>query len=340
MMARAIKLSLRGYPAPNPHVGCVIANGTEIVGEGYHDHAGGPHAEAVALLKAGARAKGATVYVTLEPCNHFGRTPPCSEALIAAGVKRVVAAGPDPNPRAVGGLARLREAGIETSVGLMADEARAANLAWLKAVERGWPFVVVKAAMTLDGKIATPSGESKWITGEAARKEAHRLRAICGAVLVGRGTVEQDDPQLTVRAIRVANQPIRIVLDSSRNLTTIYRVLDSQASTIRVVADSAGDGELQVGFAAGSFDLGQLLKRLFARGVTSLMVEGGGHTIGSFLDAGLVDRLELFVSAKVFGAGKSWAERGSLEPLPARPDFQFQRIRMVGDDLWITAVRK
>lgn len=334
-MARAIALSKRGFPAPNPHVGCVIAVDDTIVGEGYHDHAGGPHAEAVALKEAGEKARGATAYVTLEPCNHFGRTPPCSEALIAARVKRVVAACADPNPRAMGGMERLRGAGIETSVGLMRDEARAANRMWLTAMERGRPYVVVKAAMTLDGRIATPTGESKWITGEESRREAHRLRAECGAVLVGRRTVEKDDPRLTVRAIRVVNQPTRVVLDLSRRLADSFRVFDREAPTLRVVGGTAGPDEIGVGNPP---ILAELLGSLFARGITGLLVEGGASTIGTFFEAGLVDRLELFVAGTVLGQGMSWIERPFAGLLGEAPRFRFDGARRVGDDVRLTLV--
>jgi len=218
----------------------------------------------------------------------------------------------------------------------MGQEARTANLAWLTAIERGWPYVVVKAAMTLDGRIATPDGQSKWITGESARKEAHRLRAECGAVLVGRATVEADNPSLTVRAVKVRNQPVRVVLDPRRVLDSGRKVFDDSAPTIRVVADGVREGELVVGLNNGQFDPKALLSGLFDRGITGLLVEGGGRTIGSFLDAGLVDRLELFVAGKVFGAGKSWVER----PFAGSPDsaagFEIGRVRRVGEDLWIT----
>ncbi len=336
MMARAIELSARGFPAPNPHVGCVIAMGDEVVGEGFHDYRGGPHAEIVALHAAGKRAKGATAYVTLEPCNHHGRTPPCVDALMEAGIARVVAGVEDPVSGHGGGLLRLREAGVETLLGVMAEGATKANLAWLAAVERGWPYVVVKAAMTLDGRIATPSGESKWITGDEARAEAHRLRAECGAVLVGRTTVEKDNPRLTVRALEVKNQPTRIVLDPWRRIPGGRNVFDAEAPSLRVVAGEPRDGEVRAPFQSGFLDLAALMKDLYGLGHTSVLVEGGAHTIGSFFDAGLVDRLELFVAAKVFGQGKTWIER----PFRGSPDsassLRLDKARQVGTDLWLT----
>ena len=337
-MARAIALSRRGFPAPNPHVGCVIAVGEEIVGEGFHSYAGGPHAEVVALRRAKGRARGATAYVTLEPCNHHGRTPPCVDALLDAGVARVVVAALDLNAKASGGLTRLQVAGVACQSGVLEAEARAANLPWLTATERGWPYVVVKAAMTLDGRLATPAGESKWITGEPARREAHRLRAECGAVLVGRTTVEKDNPQLTVRALTVRNQPLRIVLDPWRRIAQGYHAFDTCAPSLRVVAGEPRDGEMRVGYRNGYLDLPDLLSNLYKRGVTSLLVEGGAHTIGSFFDAGLVDRLELFVAGKVFGAGKSWVERPFPGPVASASGFGIYRVRRVGADLWVTCL--
>jgi diaminohydroxyphosphoribosylaminopyrimidine deaminase / 5-amino-6-(5-phosphoribosylamino)uracil reductase len=335
-MARAIALSRRGYPAPNPHVGCVIAQGETIVGQGFCEYAGGPHAEVMALNRAKKRACGATAYVSLEPCNHHGRTPPCVDALLEAGIDRVVAACSDPYLPAAGGLHRLAENGVATELGVLQQEARKANKAWLTAVERGWPYVVIKAAMTLDGRIATPSGESKWITGDAARAEAHRLRAECGAVLVGRTTVEKDNPLLTVRALNVRNQPMRIVLDPWRKISPAYHVFDGQAPSLRIVAGNPRDGEMKVGYSKGYLDLQELLRNLFVTGVTSLLVEGGAHTIGSFCDAGLVDRLELFIAGKVFGEGKAWVDRPFPGSVATAAGFVLEQVRRVGSDIWIT----
>ncbi|HLV80327.1 MAG TPA: bifunctional diaminohydroxyphosphoribosylaminopyrimidine deaminase/5-amino-6-(5-phosphoribosylamino)uracil reductase RibD, partial [Chthonomonadaceae bacterium] len=216
-MRRALRLAARGWTYPNPMVGCVIVREGEIVGEGYHPTAGQPHAELFALEQAGERARGATAYVTLEPCCHFGRTPPCTNALIRAGVGRVVAATLDADPRVRGqGLAALQAAGIATSVGLLEALARQLNEAFLHFHATGTPFITLKAAMTLDGKIATRTGEAHWITGEAARRYVHRLRGQSGAVLVGIGTLLADDPQLTARlpGRRLVRQPLRIVVDS------------------------------------------------------------------------------------------------------------------------------
>lgn len=290
-MRRAVRQSKRGYPAPNPHVGCVIVRDGMIVGEGYHDHCGGPHAEIVALRQAGERARGADVYVTLEPCNHTGRTGPCSEALIAAGVGSVTAAVADPNPKAAGGAERLRGAGIEVSMGLLARQAEEINRVFLTAQRRRRPYVMLKAAITLDGFLARPDGSSKWITGPRARREGHRLRAQCGAVLVGRRTVEVDDPQLTARLPGIVNQPIRVVLDPHSRLTGDEQVFSQPGETWRL--KNAGTIE-------------ELLQELWDRGLRGVLVEGGAETYRRFLISGLVDELHLFIAPTMFGRGMPW----------------------------------
>ena len=321
-MSRAIELSRGGFPAPNPHVGCVLVRGGEVVGEGFHHHAGGPHAEAAALADAGDRASGATAYVTLEPCNHFGRTPPCSQALLRAGVRRVVYACADPNPRAEGGGQFLAAHGVEVESGLLADEAAAANVQFLTAMRLQRPRVVVKAAASLDGRIALPSGESKWITGPEAREAGHRLRAECGAVLVGHWTVQLDDPELTARIPDVVNQPLRIVLDPKGRLTGKERIFNDQAPTRHVT---------------GTFDLPELLGSLFADGITGILIEGGAITIGSFFRAGLVDAVELFLAPKLLGDGLNWVNRLELARLADAPALRFDRITPRGPDLQISA---
>lgn len=322
LMRRAIVLSRRGYPAPNPHVGCVLARAGEIVGEGYHHHAGGPHAEIVALREAGNRARGADAFVTLEPCNHFGRTPPCSHALLASGVRRVVVAVPDPNPRAAGGGGYLEERGIPTEFGLLAGEAAAANVQFLFAMREGRPHVVVKVAAGLDGRIALPTGESRWITGVAARRAGHRLRAECGAVLVGRRTVQADDPELTARIPGVVNPPLRIVLDPDGRLSGTERIFNEQAPSRHVV---------------GPIDLPMLLGELFREKVTGLLVEGGAETISRFVRAGLVDQVELFLAPKLLGDGPVWLNGLTLPGLAAAPRLAIGRIQRLGDDLRISA---
>ncbi|MBI1755473.1 MAG: bifunctional diaminohydroxyphosphoribosylaminopyrimidine deaminase/5-amino-6-(5-phosphoribosylamino)uracil reductase RibD [Fimbriimonas ginsengisoli] len=330
-MRRAIRLSKRGYPAPNPRVGCVIVRDGRIVGEGWHDACGGPHAEVVALEQAGSLARGASVYVTLEPCNHAGRTAPCSQALIHAGVGKVCFACPDPNPIAAGGGGALRTAGIAVEDGLLGDEARAANTRFLRAMELGRPYVVLKVAMSLDGRVTRGPGTERWITGELARREGHRLRAECGAVLVGRGTVEADNPRLTARLRGVRNQPLRVILDPAGRLSPDRRVFREAGSAWNVTGPGAG-GDVEIGWASpGRLDLAGLLKRLFESGQTGLLVEGGPCTWASFLDAGLVDRIEMFVAPIVLGGGALWSEG-----LATSMAFRCLRVRRLGGDLQIS----
>ncbi len=315
MMRQAIDLSRQGFTAPNPHVGCVIVRDGVVVGTGFHDHAGGAHAEVVALQAAGEAARGADVYVTLEPCVHHGRTPPCTEALIAAGVRRVFVAVADPNPRAGGGVQVLREAGIEVEVGQCGEEAAAANEPFLFAHREARPFVAVKAAITLDGYLARPDGTSQWITGPGAREEGHRLRARMGAVCVGRATVEQDNPALTARVPGVVNQPLRVILDPTAMLPR----------TATVFAD---ENHWHV---TGSVDLHAILAGLRERGHIGLLVEGGGHTIGSFLRADLVDRIHLFVAPTLFLEGRTWTGTGPAVDITER--FKLRRTHSWGPDI-------
>ncbi len=315
-MRRALRLAARGFTAPNPMVGCVLAVGNEIVGEGYHHHAGAPHAEVVAIEAAGGRSKGAAAYVTLEPCSHFGRTGPCAQALIAAGVRRVVFAVEDPNPAVCGsGAEMLRAAGVDVESGLCRDEAVALNRPFFVYHKTGWPFVTLKAAMTLDGKIATHTGDSKWITSAAARRYGHLLRARSSAVLVGIGTVLADDPMLTARLPEVVNQPVRIVLDPSLRLPADSQLVRSASRVATWVvtsrrADRAARAELERSgvriidcdqMAGGSFDLAFLLQKLGGEGLISVLVEGGAETHARFVERGLVDRVQMFVAPKIFG---------------------------------------
>jgi len=335
-MARAVELSRQGFPAPNPHVGCVVVLGGDLVGEGYHDHAGGPHAEVVALERAGAKAKGADVYVTLEPCNHAGRTGPCSEALIRAGVKSVTFAVEDPNPRAGGGGQRLREKGIKTISGVLASEAEAENRPFLTAMRRAQPFVALKAATTLDGFIALPDGESKWITGPEARAASHWLRAQMGAVLVGANTIRKDDPQLTARIEGVVNQPVRIVLDPNGSVSPSARVFTEQGEALHFVSKSTFPGQIELPTSGGVFDLERVLDELWKRNVTSVLVEGGGITLGRFLQAGLFDRLDLFVAPKLFGAGVPFTGDYKARGIAQALQLALVREKKVGEDLWLT----
>lgn len=337
-MKRAIALSRRGLPAPNPHVGCVIVRNGECVGEGFHAAVGQDHAEVVALKAAGARARGSDLYVTLEPCAHTGRTPPCATAVARAGVKRVFVAVPDPNPKAAGGAAVLRESGVHVEVGLLAEHAEQANEQFLTAMRHQRPFVVLKAAMSLDGRIALPNGESQWITSETARRAARRLRAELGAVAVGAGTVLADNPRLTARLRGVANPPLRVILDPEGKTPKGAAVFSGEAPTVRYVsrgnARIVADIEMEHG--PSGFDLSRILEDLWQRQVTGLLVEGGGKTLASFLKADYCDRLELFVAGKVFGAGPSWVEGLVAEKLALAPLLSLDRVRRIGGDLWLT----
>lgn len=305
-MTRAIRLAQNGYPAPNPHVGCVLVKDGAIVGRGWHRFRGADHAEVMALKEAGEAAKGSTAYVTLEPCNHTSSlTGPCSGALLRAGVSKVYYACADPNPVAMGGAARLQEAGVFVHQGLLEGEARKVNEQFLVAMEQRRTFVVLKAAMSQDGFLGLP-GQQVWLTGEPARRSAHRLRAECGAVLVGRGTVEVDDPLLTARIPGVVNQPVRVVLDPENRLGQDYQVFrDASAQTIRVTAPGRG-GDLEVNHGSNGFDLRELTAKLFQRKILGVLVEGGPSTLDSFWRAGLADRVALFVAPICLERGLTW----------------------------------
>ncbi|HLO26617.1 MAG TPA: bifunctional diaminohydroxyphosphoribosylaminopyrimidine deaminase/5-amino-6-(5-phosphoribosylamino)uracil reductase RibD, partial [Geobacteraceae bacterium] len=293
-MKRAIALARRGVgkTSPNPAVGCVIVKDETIVGEGWHRKAGGPHAEALALRQAGAAVRGADVYVTLEPCAHYGKTPPCADALIAAGVKRVFAAMVDPNPKVKGrGVTALRAAGIEVTAGLLEAESRLLNEPFVKHVTTGIPFVILKSAMTLDGKTATEGGDSKWITNEKSRAYVHKLRSMVDAVMVGAGTVAADDPLLTSR-IAGGRDPLRVIVDSSLGLPLDARVLHLESPSRTIVAtlvvESAKAKKIRA-FGAetlhclereGRVDLHDLFARLGALGVQSVLLEGGSALAG------------------------------------------------------------
>ncbi len=324
-MRRAIALSKRGLPAPNPHVGCVLVRAGEIVGEGYHRFAGGPHAEAEALAQAGEAARGAIAYVTLEPCNHVGRTPACSQSLIRAGVAKVVYACKDPNPKAAGGEDALAAAGIPVQGGLLANDARAANEQFFFSIENRRPLFIAKAGISLDGRTALRNGESKWITSSRSRAEGRRLRAELGAVIVGRKTVEADDPELTARVPGHPNEVLRVVLDPAAKLSASCRVFDDQAETLHIT---------------GQIDLPTLAHDLCRRGVTGALIEGGAITIGRFLEAGLVDGLELFIAPKVLGAGPSWVEGFQVLNIDSAAMFEVKRSKRLGKDVWITARRR
>jgi diaminohydroxyphosphoribosylaminopyrimidine deaminase/5-amino-6-(5-phosphoribosylamino)uracil reductase len=338
-MRRAIALAARGLgtTSPNPLVGCVLLDAAgEIVGEGFHAYAGGPHAEIVALAQAGERARGGTAVVTLEPCDHTGRTGPCTGALIQAGVARVVVGVADPNPVAAGGLCTLRDAGIEVEIGVRAAEAEAGNVRWLTAVRRGWPYVIWKYAATLDGRSAAADGTSMWITSEAARIDVHALRGTVDAVIVGVGTVLADDPRLTARNLRdgtlAIRQPLRVVVDSAGRTPADARVRDGAARTW--VATAA-----EVGAAPdGRVDLAALLAALYPRGVRAVLLEGGPTLAGAFLRAGLVDKVVGYVAPKLLGAGPSALAGAGVHTIAEAIDLEFVDIAQVGPDLRFTAL--
>jgi diaminohydroxyphosphoribosylaminopyrimidine deaminase / 5-amino-6-(5-phosphoribosylamino)uracil reductase len=342
MMARALSLAEKGlYTAtPNPRVGCVITRDEEIVAEGWHEKAGAPHAEAIALDKAGRRAAGATVYVSLEPCNHFGRTPPCAAALINARVARVVAALRDPNPEASGGGAALAAAGISFEHGLMQDAARELNIGFVSRMTRGRPWVRLKAAATLDGRSALANGKSQWITGPEARRDGHRWRARACAVLTGIGTVKADDPRLTVREIETPRQPLRVIVDSRLETPQSARILEGE----RVLVFSAKPGVLKnaeviaLPNSGGKVDLPRMLGELARRGVNELHVEAGFKLNGSLVREGCVDEVLLYLNPSFLGD----SAQGILD-LPAQPSLEGRtRLRILslerlGEDLRILA---
>lgn len=345
-MSRALVLAERGAftTKPNPMVGCVLAHGDTVVGEGWHERAGGPHAEVAALAAAGERARGATAYVTLEPCAHTGRTAPCVDGLIAAGVKRVVAAIGDPFPRVAGkGFDALRAAGIEVETGLMAPAAREQNRGFLSRIERGRPWVRVKLAMSLDGRTALASGESRWITSEASRADVHRWRARSGALLTASGTVLADNPRLTVRMEDGAAfaPPLRVVLDPGLAIPERAHLLDDVAPTLLVHDDAARVAEYQVGHeraivpsVAGRLDLGAVLAQLAQRGVNEVQTEAGATLSGALLEQGLLDELLLYVAPCILGEkGLPLLAGFDLASMSERHDFAWIDQRRVGPDL-------
>jgi diaminohydroxyphosphoribosylaminopyrimidine deaminase/5-amino-6-(5-phosphoribosylamino)uracil reductase len=345
-MARALQLATRGLftTTPNPRVGCVVVKHDAIVGEGWHQRAGEPHAEVHALAAAGPAARGATAYVTLEPCSHHGRTPPCTEALIRAGVARMVAAMRDPNPMVTGGgIAMLTLAGITAEVGLMEAEARALNPGFVSRMSRERPWVRLKTAATLDGKTALANGQSQWITGEAARADVQQLRARACAILTGSGTVLADDPRMTVRDFDIGRQPLRVVVDSTLRTPPRAAILPALVAchhadtTKRAALEAAGAEIVELPGADGRVDLGALLHKLAQRGVNELHVEAGAALNGALLAAGLVDEWIAYVAPMAVGD----AARGlfAMPPLTALADaarFSLADVRQLGGDLRLT----
>jgi diaminohydroxyphosphoribosylaminopyrimidine deaminase/5-amino-6-(5-phosphoribosylamino)uracil reductase len=333
-LERALALAARGRgrTRPNPMVGALVVRDGRIVGRGWHTRAGAPHAEVAALLQAGERARGARLYVNLEPCCHFGRTPPCTDAILAAGVTEVIACMRDPDPRVNGrGFARLRRAGVSVRSGLMRREAEALNEAFLRAQRRGLPLVTLKAGMSLDGRIATACGRSRWITSAAARDAARRLRARHDAVLVGIGTLLADDPLLSANGHtpREASGPVRVVLDSRLRTPPRARVLRSEGGPVVVLTrrgapearrlrlERAGALVIEVPGKGPRVDLRGALRALAGRGISSVLIEGGGEVLGAALDAAVGERVALYVAPRLLGgasARPAFAGRGALRP--------------------------
>lgn len=334
-MRRAITLAARGLgrTSPNPVVGCVVLDPAgAVAGEGWHSRAGGPHAEVEALAQAGDLARGGTALVTLEPCNHTGRTGPCAQALIAAGIARVVIAVDDPNPLAAGGAATLRAAGVEVETGVLTAEAAAGNVAWLTAVRTGRPHLTWKFAATLDGRSAAADGTSRWITGPEARADVHRLRASVDTVVAGVGTVLADDSALTVRLPgHDGHQPLRVVVDSAGRTPASARVRDDAAPTWIATAAEVGAGP------DGRVDLPKLAAALYARGSRAVLLEGGPTLAGAALRAGIVDRIVGYVAPALLGAGPAALHEAGISTIDHALRLDVTDVTVVGTDIRITA---
>ena len=355
-MQRALTLAARGMytTTPNPRVGCVLVKDGMAIGEGYTQPAGQDHAEIQALKDARRRGhdpQGATAYVSLEPCSHFGRTPPCAHALIDARIKRVIAAMEDPNPHVSGrGLAMLRDAGIDVRCGLLAHEARELNIGFVSRMTRARPWVRMKVAASLDGRTALPTGESQWITGEAARADGHAWRARACAILTGIGTVREDDPRMTVRDIDTPRQPLRVLVDSRLDVPLTARLLDGPPPVIfcgRIDERSAAHADalaargieiVPLANAQGKVDLPAMLKVLGERGINELHVEAGHKLNGSLLREGCVDELLIYLAPSLLGdASAGMFDLAAPGALDARTRLVFQAVDRIGDDLRILA---
>ena len=350
MMGRALQLAERGLwtTSPNPRVGCVIVRAGEIVGEGWHEKAGEPHAEVHALRAAGDKARGATAYVTLEPCSHTGRTPPCAEALIAAGVSRVVAAMTDPNPLVAGkGLAMLQAAGVAVASGLLENEARELNIGFVSRMTRGRPWLRLKVAASLDGKTALNNGLSQWITGPAARLDGQRWRARACAILTGIGTVRDDDPQLNVRDLDTPRQPLRVVVDSRLEIPPTARILQGGPVLIAGAVEnpeksallrSTGAEVLILPNVAGKVELIDLLEELARRGINEVHAEAGFKLNGSLMRESLVDEIVLYLAPCLLGhAASGLFNLPELTSLEGKRQLQIRDLRQLGEDIRLIA---
>lgn len=349
-MAQALRLAERGLytTTPNPRVGCVIVKDGKLVGEGWHERAGGPHAEVHALRQAGAAAQGADVYVTLEPCSHHGRTPPCAQALVDAGVRRVVAAMGDPNPRVDGGgLALLRTHGIATSCGLMEAQARQLNPGFIARMTRGRPWFTLKIAASLDGRTALANGVSQWITGPAARGDVQRRRARSCAILTGIGTVLADDPRMTVRELDIGRQPLRVVVDSRLRIPLDSKILQGGSTLIACLPGQAQKAEqlralgatvLDLPASEGQVCLTSLLQALAAHEINEVLVEAGTTLNGALLRLGLVDELLLYYAPTLLGAdARGMFALPELTEMSQRVDLDILSLDQVGQDIRVRA---
>lgn len=352
-MQQALRLAKHGLYTtdPNPRVGCVLVKDDEIVGEGWHKRAGEPHAEFLALGQAGDKAKGSTVYVTLEPCSHTGKTPPCCDALIQAGVSKVIAAMVDPNPLVAGeGLQKLRNSGISTESGLLEDQARALNPGFIKRMEKGLPYVRVKMAMSLDGRTAMASGESQWITGQAARNDVQFLRARSSVVLTGIGTVLSDNPSMNVRLSSnelniegAVRQPMRVVLDSQLRFPHDAKICEQDSNvlvitTTEVTSEIDGFGIIKAPALNGQVDLSAVMKMLAEKEVNEVHVEAGPILCGALLENKLVDELVIYVAPHLMGNdARGLFSLAGLSEMKDRISLDIRDVRAVGKDLRITA---
>ena len=347
MMARALELAAKGLytTTPNPRVGCVLAQGESVVGEGWHEQAGGPHAEVVAIEQAGARAAGATLYVTLEPCSHHGRTAPCVDLIKKNKINRVIAAMLDPNPKAAHGGAQLAAAGIGFEHGLMAEAARELNIGFVSRITRGRPWVRMKIAATLDGRTALAdgpnAGKSQWITGPEARQDGHRWRARACAILTGIGTVKADDPRLTVRDVQTPRQPLRVIVDSRLEISEKARVLDGGGALVFCAVDSERELKAEIQKLAnphGKVELPQMLEELARRGVNELHVEAGFRLNGSLLREGCVDEFLIYLNPSFLGdSAQGMLDLAPFASLESRPKLALRSVERLGPDLRILA---
>jgi diaminohydroxyphosphoribosylaminopyrimidine deaminase/5-amino-6-(5-phosphoribosylamino)uracil reductase len=349
-MAQALRLAEKGLysTSPNPRVGCVIVHGGEVVGRGWHERAGGPHAEINALAGAGSRARGAVAYVTLEPCSHHGRTPPCAEALIKAGIARLIMAMEDPNPLVAGkGSALLRQAGVEVQAGLMEAQAQKLNVGFVSRMTRGRPWVRLKIAASLDGKTALNNGASQWITDEPARRDGHRLRARSCAILTGIGTVLADDPELNVRHIETSRQPLRVIVDSRLRIPLDSKVLRGEQALIFTASDcqekttalrDMGASVIRLPDADGKLDLAKMMQALAGLEINELLVEAGAGLNGALISAALVDELVIYLAPYFLGdAARGMVQLPELAFLEEKRALAIHEVRAIGADMRISA---